>query len=211
MSRISREDVWNYTFESSRTDICPCCLKTKLHYSCSSGDNGWVRGHIIPARLKCPDIIENIRPICIECNKNDKSYDSNYHYMVSIGTMSVQTCNEKLKEIEVQINKVIADPSITVCVGFTVDGTSCKYQKKPRSLFCKKCLKYERTNYHYYTMYSNYETLVIYKNLIKYNIDFDDDEITNMRSTIARLEHEIRICKMKLEVIQYQQFSYIQI
>lgn len=198
MSRIPREDVWAYTFDNQIYAKCPCCMITKLHRFSSKGKHAWARGHIIPARMKPPDIIENIRPICIECNKNDKSYDSNYHYMVVINTMTIQERDEKLKTIKYHIKRVIDDPKITLCIGFNAYGEPCTFQKKARSPFCKKCSKNKRKHLCRYMLNSHAETLTVLLQLTQNESIYDDDELEDIKAGISEFERQIKMFRRKL-------------
>lgn len=80
---------------------CPCCLICKI----SRTESGtWERGHIIPTRNLGPDIYANIRPICVRCNEQDKKFETNYHYMVHIGTMQPDDLNPALARIRHMYN-----------------------------------------------------------------------------------------------------------
>lgn len=71
-----RNQVWRKYCGNSLDSKCFCCLQ-ELKYET------WEAGHIIPASKGGPDTIENLRPICISCNRsmgdtNMKTFMKNY-------------------------------------------------------------------------------------------------------------------------------------
>lgn len=60
----------------------------------------WHIGHIIPHDDQGPDIYENLRPICFDCNQEDKNHRTSYHHMVAIGTMLSEDLEPALARIE---------------------------------------------------------------------------------------------------------------
>jgi hypothetical protein len=95
MSRINKDHVWEQYFGHSLIELCMCCQNVLIYrYAFSDpflpkpNKRNWHKGHIIPARLTGPDIMENLNPICRECNEKDKKYKSNYHYRVKLKLMT---------------------------------------------------------------------------------------------------------------------------
>lgn len=99
MKQFPRDIVWIRHFDAALSGKCPCCLTKTIKKYWSDGEFGWHRGHIIPSKHVSVGILENLEPICLDCNKNDKVFDTNYDYRVSIGTMTKEECETKLSEI----------------------------------------------------------------------------------------------------------------
>lgn len=129
MSRLDRAYIWFFHFYSSDEALCPSCLTTVMSY-----ESDWQKGHIIPARKPfCgPDIYENIRPICKDCNSKDKHLPSNYHYMVKIGKMRQEDLEPALKKIWTRDQEIKDHHALSIC-GVSV----CSHNKIPHSQYCK--------------------------------------------------------------------------
>lgn len=121
--------------------ICLCCGQTRIHLR---GDDSkamkvkkdWARGHIIHAKYRGPDILENIRPICLECNINDKQFESNYHYMVYLGCMTEDEANRRVSAIRQLYAMQVNNLDSVKCIGVTQSGLKCTNERRPHELLC---------------------------------------------------------------------------
>lgn len=139
MSRIDYEDIWLHHLGNVQSANCPCCNQVVIHRgSKNTGRRDWDRGHIIPDRLYGPDILENVRPICTTCNKNDKTYASNYHYMaLALGRMTLQEANASTREIWDMFDRQRNNLSMVQCLGLVhATGEACTKSRKANSYFC---------------------------------------------------------------------------
>lgn len=146
MSRIPREDVWSNYFGSRTSAFCPCCLITPLKLD----DDGstWQRGHIIPHCDQGPDIYENIRPICFDCNSRDRKYETSFHQMVFLGTMPLEDLDPALAKIQNAQTAYIENPQLTKCTATTKNGKPCDNRRTGLSVYCRvhdKCLRTRET------------------------------------------------------------------
>jgi hypothetical protein len=104
------------------------------------GEEGeWIKGHIIHHKDLGPEIYENIRPICLECNKEDKRFVDSYEYMVFIGTMTAATRKEEIEKIKTLGERLARDRTPINCL-------LCENKKKPHSEYCGV---HDRTDYHF--------------------------------------------------------------
>lgn len=58
-----RNQVWRRYCGNSLDSKCFCCHQDIKYET-------WEAGHVIPASKGGPDTIENLRPICISCNRS---------------------------------------------------------------------------------------------------------------------------------------------
>ena len=138
MSRHSHNDVWKHHNDLNPTAPCPSCNLVTLYREALPGQKrNWQRGHIIHHKNQGPDILENIRPICLQCNANDKAYYSNYHYMVSLGLMTLEDAKRGCEVIMSEYDRKRQDPKADLCIANTKSGARCKHKKKPRSMYCE--------------------------------------------------------------------------
>lgn len=128
MSRIPREDVWNFWLGNLNLASCFCCQGNMMDREDSKT---WVRGHLIHHKDHGLDIYENICPICIDCNTEDKSFPSNFHYRVYLGLMTKKEADAKVAEMEEHFNRSRNNPETNLCV-----AQGCQYRRKGRSLTC---------------------------------------------------------------------------
>jgi len=166
MSRIDWDDLWSHHIGDVAVVECPCCGKNTIHRNpCIVGKNGkltrdWVRGHIIPASrrgVRGPDIHENVHPICIQCNKDDQEYATNYHYMVSLKRMTIEEAERKIREIWDTFDYQRQNPQMMLCLGTVISTKKpCERERKPNSLFCGVHGK-SRVDYHF----KQYETRIL--------------------------------------------------
>lgn len=99
MVRISHAWVWSeWIGDLIDESVCMCCKK-----------HDWVRGHIIPDKedpitnKKPTEMVENIWPICVSCNKDDMEYPTNLHYALYLGTVTKSEVDEKLLSIRASL------------------------------------------------------------------------------------------------------------
>ncbi len=128
MSRIDRDDIWDFWLGNLNLAYCLCCQASMMDRHDSKT---WVRGHLIPHRDYGYDIYENIAPICIDCNTNDKPYPSNFHYRVYLKLMTLQKAREEVAKLEAIFITCKADPSFSKCV-----AEGCSHRRKSRLLTC---------------------------------------------------------------------------
>lgn len=128
MSRIPRKDVWRRAHGMSHEAPCACCGVIIKRDSAT-----WERGHIIPARLLGPDIHENIQPICLRCNIEDKQYPSTWHYAAHIGKITTAEADSRVAAIWKTFDRQREDPSLRRCL-----TVHCKHASKPPDMFCAK-------------------------------------------------------------------------
>lgn len=140
MSRIDWDDLWRHHFGDVESIQCPCCNNALIFRDKNS--RSWERGHIIPASKHGPDIYENVRPICLACNNNDKKYESNFHYMVYLGRMTKDDADRSVKEIWMAFDYQRQNFHMVLCLGTLKPkdkgqkGKPCDKKRKPNSLFC---------------------------------------------------------------------------
>lgn len=136
MSRISRPVMWEAYFGESPTAECLCCSKPIRRDAPKHTAGGWARGHIIHAKDGGPDFIENIRPICEECNAKDKSSPTSYHYMVDNGVFTQAECDRKISYIKNLQLAALTNPLVLKCIGKTVAGERCANNRKGFRVVC---------------------------------------------------------------------------
>jgi len=133
MSRLDKYNIWEYHNGDQVEVICPSCGVNRIRIN---GKN-WQCGHIIHHQWKGADSYENIRPICKECNVADKKYESNYHYMVSLGRMTMSEANENCRLLRELAKHEIDHPNDDVCgAPLKTKAGYCKNKKRPRSRYC---------------------------------------------------------------------------
>jgi HNH endonuclease len=128
--RLTREHIWSYHMGLNMKGKCLCCEETEITYNAIKGDASyWHRGHIIHKRHAGPDIYENIRPICVQCNKADKNFETSYHYMVIIRPQLKLDVYGEINRIKYLAWYYLENPSILKCV-------KCGNNKMPKSEYC---------------------------------------------------------------------------
>ena len=131
-SRIPFDDMWDFHVLVSKFP-CLCC---KQNIMIRDDHSTWNRGHIIHHACGGADILENVRPICLECNKNDtkkQGFPDSYAYMVKIGTMTEEERHLRLA----QIRSVNPEAAKSVdCIAIQKNGLKCTNSRKP---FSNKC------------------------------------------------------------------------
>ena len=128
--------MWEAYFGNNPTANCLACSKTIIRDAPKHTTGGWARGHIIHAKNGGPDIIENVRPICEDCNVQDKFSATSYHYMVGIGKLDQEECDRRLAIIKnIQIAS-IANPLVLKCIGRTCSGERCTNNRKGFRVVC---------------------------------------------------------------------------
>jgi hypothetical protein len=133
MSMPSFEDVWDFHV-LAREYPCLCCKQNIMN---RDDHKTWRRGHIIHDTMGGSNIIENIRPICLECNIRDtkkQGFNDSYEYMVFLGTMSQEERFDGLMNIR-SINPEISK-SIR-CSALLQNGNHCSNTRRPYSKTCK--------------------------------------------------------------------------
>tara|TARA_R110002072_G_scaffold45565_6_gene126953 strand:+ start:8743 stop:9267 length:525 start_codon:yes stop_codon:yes gene_type:complete len=98
-----------------------------------------------------PDIYENIKPICVQCNIDDKEFPTTFDFMVSIGTMIPEDVAPTMAKIRLVEKTKAEDPESFWC-NVAVAGAkkksnaynSCPRPKYPGSLRCKTHSKHEK-------------------------------------------------------------------
>jgi hypothetical protein len=136
MSRLHRENVWDFHINTEASK-CLCCNYTIMKKNAKKGEEGeWDRGHIIHHKDQGPDIYENVRPICIACNKKDKNCKDSFDYMVKIKSMTNQQRTIKLEEIKRLARMYFENPKILHCKSYLNSGDPCPNKKKPHSEYC---------------------------------------------------------------------------
>lgn len=139
MSRLSPEDIWSHHNGSLLMVKCPSCGVDVLERDAVDKKRNWVRGHIIHAKNLGPDILENVRPICLHCNKEDKKHNlySNYHYMVKLRRMTSQEADRACDAIMKLYDERRKNPHLDQCIARKQDGKWCTFKKKPHSAYCE--------------------------------------------------------------------------
>jgi hypothetical protein len=145
--RLSRENVWYYHMGLNMKGICLCCEKTEIVYNANREDEDyWNRGHIIHKKDSGPDIYENIRPICVKCNRLDKAFESSYHYMASFRkpTMTEKDADREINIIKRLGDQYLENPLMLKCKHLfskkksSEKGNRCTNNKAPTSEYCAK-------------------------------------------------------------------------
>jgi len=164
---------------------------TVIYRDKSYGPHGWHSGHIIPDKDGGPNFLENHRPICIECNTNDKKYKSNYHYMASIGTMTMEEAERSYIELFERLEYIRRNIDCNRCIGYYNNGNKCTYRKKPHSLFCGRCGRNPKIQFDRYSRWLTKEVMAIHKSALKAAYIYGDDEdvelITSMINDLINL------------------------
>ena len=197
MVRLKRIDVWYFHFGAKYSAICPCCKANTLYLY----QNNWIKGHIIHDKNDGPEIYENIRPICLECNQDDQSYDDNFAYAVALGTMTeeerergltmIREAHAKRLREEVMHEK---DP-MRKCISMTRKGDGCKHPRKPGSEHCARHgMKTEQRIEYEYTLSCLYETRDTLRTSIRKikAIDPTSQELSDMEE-----RHELTCLKIR--------------
>lgn len=100
MSRIAHEYVWSSFYGARIIGQCPVCQKD-IHADIHSSNEGWHRGHIISMADKGLDILPNVIPICVQCNRSMGKMDM-WSYMAHLGKIDPLTaCTKKLEHEEI--------------------------------------------------------------------------------------------------------------
>lgn len=192
MSRIPRDAVWYNYFGRRPKAPCPCCLKKTIRADGDGAD--WQRGHIIPHKLGGPDIYENIRPICFQCNQDDKKFETSYHHMVRLGTMKKEEIEPGLKKIRDAQAEYQKHPRLLLCDGWTVSRNMripCKNKKGPRSKFCGV----HKNNEQYRPLTDEDKTLFSMLKLTKEALLqkdlYDEDELQAWRECLELIKEQI--------------------
>jgi hypothetical protein len=120
MSRITRADIWSYHVGAIvRETRCLCCRTAVIKRDAKKTESGhWVRGHVIHHKNQGPDIYENIRPICLDCNQKDKKYKDSYAYMVILGTMTQEERLKNIASIRKVAVKYFDNPELLQCTSY---------------------------------------------------------------------------------------------
>ena len=138
MSRISKDIIWReWVGDSVEETFCFCCQEVLIHQKPILGSYDWVKGHIIPAVAdpkddrKPGDFVQNLQPICDRCNEFDKKFESNFHYRVHLGLMTIDECEAKLEAIR----EVLHSP-VRRCQALKKDGSACRKEVHGNQEFC---------------------------------------------------------------------------
>ncbi len=196
MSRIERDDVWKQAFKREVIAICPCCKITKIYKSKGSGPYGWNRGHIIADTDGGLDVLDNLRPLCIDCNRKDwRDFKSNYHYSAHLGVMSEREAESKYLQLKYLLNRIYANNSMTKCISPDCKGP---FKRKANSFFCKVCGKRSNTNFlKYLNSLEDYyskmhrETYNVYTDFNNLNEE-DIDEMQGLQALLKSAVEESR-------------------
>lgn len=135
MSRISRDWIWSeWIGDLVDETVCLCCKQSKINRLPVGKDYNWEKGHIIPSKKdpinnkKPSDFVENIWPICKNCNEYDRKYPTNLHYACHLGTIS----KEKADEMLVSIRDVLENRIVRTCA-----KGGCKYTAHGKAMYCR--------------------------------------------------------------------------
>ena len=125
ISKQLRYKVWMYQFGNIAIANCPCCNQQEIHL----GVNNWDAGHILSENNKGPTILENLIPICKNCNCKMSSTNWDSYVYNTYGIKYLVESNEKCKnelivsqsiknllnrETESSANEMYIEPSINV-------------------------------------------------------------------------------------------------
>lgn len=135
MVGISHDWIWSeWIGDLINESVCMCCRMTRINRSPIDNKRNWVRGHIIPNKKdhtnnkKMPEMIENIWPICPDCNDKDQSFPTNLHYAVYLGTMTKDEMEKRL----LSIRKCLDDAVVKTCV-----RQRCKNVAHGKAIYCR--------------------------------------------------------------------------
>lgn len=124
MSRKDRKHVWTQIAGDKKRIRCPCCRKKVIVRE--KNGKSWEIEHIIKLCYGGPDIYENLTPICVKCNSDNKPYYSMYDYMAEIGVISQEVARIKVKTLKQLITQLFnADHKGKHCLAITGRGKRC--------------------------------------------------------------------------------------
>ena len=126
MSRIPHENIWLSYYYAMTQAPCPIC-KTIMHKDNHLNQpNGWNRAHIISSLSGGPDILPNVRPICIKCNLQMKN-DNLFIYLL------------KLKIITKDQAKILYDQHIITITNYQPICNQSGCQNRKSTLYFNQC------------------------------------------------------------------------
>lgn len=120
-----REKIWIYHYGNIAIAKCLCCNEQEIRL----GVNNWDAGHILSENNKGPTILENLIPICKNCNCKMGSTNWDSYVYNTYGIKYLVESNEKCKnelivsqsiknllnrETESSANEMYIEPSINV-------------------------------------------------------------------------------------------------
>ena len=198
MSRINKDHVWHEYFGDTLMELCMCCQNVLIfRYAFSDpflsepNKRNWHRGHIIPDRLTGPDIMENLNPICADCNIQDKKEESNYHYRVILGRMTKHQADLGVAHIRACAEKHISNPEFYECIALKKGKKKCSNKKLPHSPFCGIHKKKEEIHLqNYATGFLSRRMVAIDKLLSLHQQDPQDDyqQLLSMQKELSDME-----------------------
>jgi len=137
MPNLRREDIWEYHLGNKKKSKCLSCKFIKIKRNAKKGSkHEWESGHILPNGDGKMEIYENIRPICKECNIDDRKYVDSLEYMVAIGTLSQKKADKKRRKLKDLMHHII-EHGTKKCLHCNKSNVA------PHSDYCRKkeCLK----------------------------------------------------------------------
>ena len=197
MSRINKDHVWQEYFGHSLMELCMCCQNVLIFRHAFSdpflpepNKRNWHRGHIIPDRLTGPDIMENLNPICTNCNIQDKKYESNYHYRVTLHLMTKEQAEAGVSRIREHAQKHITHPELYECIAIKKNTKKCTHKRLPHTPFCGVHKKKESSHLQKYADNFLFKRKAIIEDALAIidNSDEDYSQLLSMQKELADME-----------------------
>jgi hypothetical protein len=195
MSRIEKPIIWNECVGNDIDKIeCMCCQKVTLHRLPILGSYDWVKGHIIPSACdpkdnrKPGDFVENLQPICEDCNNKDKKFPTNFHYRVHLGLMTIEDCEERLEKI-----RTIVYGPVRRCNGLKRNKEKCMNIVHGKQIFCGSHVQKAKTHCNNYVLEQINKDIVKYKKALKQALKDEDDTEVKMLDDILYDLRELKI------------------
>lgn len=140
MSRVKRIDLWNRYFIKN-TGTCLCCTKAILK---RDDETTWHMGHIIGDKDRGTGCIDNLWPICVDCNNASKKFSSTYTYMAHIGTITMEKALYYENEQKLYLAKCAMGTVDYKCLGYNNNGNRCSFNRIT-NFCCRKHSENEQT------------------------------------------------------------------
>ena len=186
MSRIEKPIIWNECVGNEISQIdCMSCQKITLHRDPILGSYDWVKGHIIPSACdpktdrKPGDFVENLQPICEDCNDKDKKFLTNFHYRVHLGLMTAEDREEKLEKIR----SIVYGP-VRRCSAIKRNKETCTNIVHGKQIFCGNHVRKAETHCNNLALGQINKDIAKWKNVLKQALKDDDEEEIKMLDDI---------------------------
>lgn len=180
MGEISHENLWDYHIIAAKYP-CLCC---KRNIMIRDDHKTWRRGHVVHVKHGGHYTYENVRPICLDCNKNDQSFTDSYAYMVYLGTMTEEERSQGLWRIA---NPDQRNSRTIKCI---IQG--CVHNRKPHMNTCGV----HGTSVREYMKRSIAESYVIHKKMYDFLLRIGEteeaEEVRKMMNETVMLFREIK-------------------